>query len=179
MLAIAALGLAVNVAAFFVLHGGDRDNLNMRGAILHVIGDLLGSVAALIAAGVIIVTGWYPIDPILSALVAVILFRSAWGLVREAGAVLLEGVPERLDRDLIANDIEVGVAGVREVHHMHVWSLDGSRNMATLHARLDREADAFGAVTAIKRRLASRHGIGHATVEIEYDACADEDGHGH
>lgn len=179
MLAIALAGLAINVAAFFVLHGGDRDNLNMRGALLHVIGDLLGSIAALVAAGVIIATGWYPIDPILSALVAVILFRSAWGLVREAGAVLLESVPVRLDRDRIASDIESGVAGVREVHHMHVWSMDGSRHMATLHARLDRQADAFRTVVAIKHRLASRHGIGHATVEVEYDACADEDGHGH
>ncbi|MDP3895069.1 MAG: cation diffusion facilitator family transporter [Mesorhizobium sp.] len=173
MLAIAGVGLAVNIAAFLVLHGGDRENLNMRGALLHVAGDLLGSVAALAAALVIILTGWYPIDPILSALVAVILFRSAWSLVRDAGHVLLEGVPARLDRDAVARDIEASVPHVVEVHHMHVWSLDGTRNMATLHACLSDGANATTAITAIKQRLATRHGIGHATVEAEYGVCAD------
>ncbi len=173
MLAVALAGLGINIAAFFVLHGGDRENLNMRGALLHVVGDLLGSVAALAAALIIIWTGWYPIDPILSALVAVILFRSAWSLMKEAGTVLLEGVPSRIDRDAVAKDIESGLKDVREVHHMHVWSMDGSRNIATLHACLNDGADAFGAVTAIKQRLASRHGIGHATVEVEYGTCAD------
>ena len=180
MLAIALIGLAVNVAAFFVLHGGDRENLNMRGAILHVIGDLLGSVAALAAAAIILATGWYPIDPILSAFVAVILFRSAWSLVCEAGQVLLEGVPERMDRDSVARDIEASVPGVTGVHHMHVWSMDGSRNMATLHACLAEGTDAHGAITAIKQRLAASHGIGHATVEVEFGACADgEAAHSH
>ena len=126
-----------------MLHGGDRESLNMRGAILHVLGDLLGSVAAIVAALVILATGWTPIDPILSVLVAVlILFRSAWSLMREAGHLLLEGVPASLDRDGIARDIEANVAGVREVHHMHVWSLDGAKNMATLHACLAEGADA-------------------------------------
>ena len=180
MLVVALIGLGVNIAAFFVLHGGDRDSLNMRGALLHVMGDLLGSVAAIVAAVVILSTGWYPIDPILSAVVAVILFKSAWSLVREAGQVLLEGVPDRMDRDSIANDIAAKVPGVTEVHHMHVWSMDGSRNMATLHACLADGTDAFGAVTAIKQRLASAHGIGHATVEVEFGACADAaTGHQH
>jgi cobalt-zinc-cadmium efflux system protein len=173
MLVIALLGLAVNIAAFFVLHGGDRESLNMRGAVLHVLGDLLGSVAALVAAVVIITTGWTLIDPILSALVAVLLFRSSWSLMRESGHLLLEGVPANLDRDRIATDIETNVAGVREIHHMHVWSLDGAKNMATLHACLADGVDAHGAVRAIKERLAQSHGIDHATVEPEYGECAD------
>ena len=173
MLVIALLGLAVNIAAFFVLHGGDRESLNMRGAVLHVLGDLLGSVAALVAAVVIITTGWTLIDPILSALVAVLLFRSSWSLMRESGYLLLEGVPANLDRDRIATDIETNVAGVREIHHMHVWSLDGAKNMATLHACLADGVDAHGAVRAIKERLAKSHGIDHATVEPEYGQCAD------
>jgi cobalt-zinc-cadmium efflux system protein len=173
MLVIAGIGLVVNIAAFLVLHGGDRESLNMRGAILHVVGDLLGSVAALVAAVVILMTGWMLIDPILSALVAVLLFKSAWSLVREAGHLLLEGVPTSLDRDSIARDIERNVSGVREVHHMHVWSLDGSKNMATLHACLSDGADTHAAVVAIKRRLEKKHGIAHATVEPEYAECAD------
>ncbi|MDN2580555.1 cation diffusion facilitator family transporter [Aquibium sp. ELW1220] len=181
MLAIALIGLAVNIGAFLVLHGGDRQDLNMRGALLHVIGDLLGSVAALAAAGVILATGWYPIDPILSVLVALLLFRSAYGLVRDAGHVLLEGSPVGIDRDGVARDLVASVAQLRDVHHMHVWSLDGTRNVATLHARLVPGADPHAAIGAIKRRLATTHGIGHATVEPEFDCCADShhEEHGH
>lgn len=180
MLIIALIGLAINITAFFVLNGGDRDHLNMRGAILHVLGDLLGSVAAIVAALVILWTGWYPIDPILSVLVALLLFRSAYALVRESGALLLEGAPSTLDRDAIARDIEANVENVREVHHMHVWSLDGAKNMATLHACLKDGADPYAVVGAIKRRLASNHGISHATVEPEFGTCADKhDDHSH
>jgi cobalt-zinc-cadmium efflux system protein len=173
MLVIAVLGLMVNIAGFFVLRGGDRQSLNMRGAILHVLGDLLGSVAVLVAAAVILATGWTLIDPILSVLVAILLFYSASALVMESSHLLLEGVPGGLDRDRIARDIESHVAGVREVHHMHVWSLDGTRNMATLHACLAKGVDAYAAIRVIKERLARNHGIDHATVEPEFGRCAD------
>ena len=147
MLVIAGLGLVVNIVTFFVLHGGDRESLNMRGAILHVLGDLLGSVAALIAAVVIIYTGWMPIDPILSALVAVILFRSAWSLVRESGNLLLEGVPESMDRDSIARDIEAQRCRRQR-----------SASHACLVARRDEEhGDAARLPQRRRRRLRRRH----------------------
>ena len=173
MLVIAVLGLLVNIGAFLLLHGGDRRSLNMRGAALHVMGDLLGSVAVLVAACVILATGWTLIDPILSVLVALLLFYSASALIRESGHLLLEGVPGNLDRDGIARDIETHVAGVLEIHHMHIWSLDGARNFATLHACLVAGADAHGVIRAIKKRLALNHGIDHATVEPEFGQCAD------
>lgn len=179
MLLIAVTGLAVNIAAFFVLNGGNRNSLNMRGVILHVLGDLLGSVAAIAAAGVILMTGWTPIDPILSVLVALLLFRSAWSLMREAGSLLLEGVPRHIDRDAVAADLMASVPNLVDVHHMHVWSLDGEKNMATLHARIADGADAFVAVAAIKKRMASTHGIGHVTVEPEFGECADQGDHDH
>jgi cobalt-zinc-cadmium efflux system protein len=179
MLGIAIAGLAINIIGFVVLSGGDRSSLNMRGAILHVLGDLLGSAAAIAAAIVILATGWTPIDPILSVLVALLILSTAWRLMREAAHVLLEGAPASLDRDGIARDIEANVHGVREVHHMHVWSLDGSKTMATLHACLDEGVDAHAAVSAIKQRLAASHGISHATVEPEYGRCADADDHDH
>lgn len=173
MLWVAAAGLCVNIAAFFVLHGGDRESLNMRGAIVHVLGDLLGSVAAITAALIILTTGWTAADPILSVLVALLIVSTAWRLMRDAAHVLLEGTPPGLDRDGIARDIVAHVADVREVHHMHVWSLDGSKTMATLHACLVDGADTQNAVSAIKTRLARQHGIGHATVEPEFGRCAD------
>lgn len=173
MLVVAIAGLAVNIAGFLVLQGGDRESLNMRGALLHVLGDMLGSAAAIAAALVILATGWTPIDPILSVLVAVLILSTAWKLMKEAAHVLLEGVPRNLDRDCIARDLEASVTGVREIHHMHVWSLDGTRTMATLHACLAEGTSPHGAVSAIKARLATRHGIEHATVEPEYGQCAD------
>lgn len=173
MLVIACLGLLVNIAGYVVLHGGDRTSLNMRGALLHVLGDMLGSAAAIAAALIILATGWTAIDPILSVLVALLILSTAWSLMKEAAHVLLEGVPGRLDRDGILRDLSETVEGVREIHHMHVWSIDGSRNIATLHACLEEGTDPHRAVTAIKMRLAARHNIEHATVEPEFEQCAD------
>jgi cobalt-zinc-cadmium efflux system protein len=173
MLAIAGIGLVVNLAALEILRRGDRENLNVRGAALHVLGDLLGSAAAIVAALVILATGWMPIDPILSVFVAVLILSTAWSLVRDAGHVLLEGTPDRMDRDQIVADMTGHFPEVREIHHMHVWSLDGSRNVATLHARLKQGADVHRVVVAMKRRLAEKHGIGHATIETEFGECTD------
>lgn len=173
MLWVATAGLCVNVASFLVLHGGDRESLNMRGAILHVMGDLLGSVAAIAAALIILATGWTPADPILSVLVALLILGTAWRLMRDAAHVLLEGAPPELDRDGIARDLVKNVANVREVHHIHVWTLDGSRTMATMHACLTEGADANIAVRAVKARLAAKFSITHTTVEPEYGHCAD------
>ena len=97
MLWIAAAGLGVNVLSFLVLRSGDRDNLNIRAAVLHVVGDLLGSVAAVVAAIVILMTGWTPIDPLLSIVVALIIVRSAWRVVADSGHILLEGSPAGVD----------------------------------------------------------------------------------
>ena len=173
MLVVAVLGLLVNIASFLILNGGDRESLNMRGAILHVMGDLLGSAAAIVAALVILATGWTPIDPILSVVVSLLILSTAWSLMRAAAHVLLEGAPPELDRDVIARDIEASVKGVRQVHHVHVWSIDGSNTMATLHACLREGVDPHRAVGAIKKRLATQHGIAHVTVEPEFGLCAD------
>jgi cobalt-zinc-cadmium efflux system protein len=177
MMLVAVAGLVVNVAGFLILRGGDHASLNMRGAILHVLGDLLGSAAAIVAALVILATGWMPIDPILSVFVAVLILSTAWSLVRDAGHVLLEGAPESMDRDHIVADMTGHFAEVREIHHMHVWSLDGSRNVATLHACLRQGADVHRVVVAMKRRLADKHGIGHATIETEFGECTDLSAH--
>jgi cobalt-zinc-cadmium efflux system protein len=175
MLAIALAGLLVNLIVFAVLHGGDRESLNLRGAILHVVGDLLGSVAAILAAAIILLTGWLPADPLLSVLVALLLVGSAWRLMRESGMILLEASPGHVDRNEVALDLERNTQGVADVHHMHVWTLDGRQLMATLHARLQPGADAEAAIAAIKSRLAQAHNIGHATVEVETgQACPDE-----
>jgi cobalt-zinc-cadmium efflux system protein len=173
MLWVAVAGLVVNVLAFLALHGGDRGNLNMRAAMLHVMGDLLGSVAAILAAGVIMWTEWTPIDPILSVLVSAIILRSAWSVTAESAHILLEGAPERLDSRAVADDLIAAVPGVAEVHHVHAWSITEERPVVTLHARLDGTHTPEGAAFAIKQRLRERFGVRHATVEIEFERCAD------
>ncbi len=174
LLIIAALGLAVNVAVFWILHGGDRENLNIRGATLHGLGDLLGSVAALIAGLVIVLTGWTPIDPLLSILIALILLRSAWRLVVKSGHILLEGAPEGLDVQNIGPDLIETLRDVEEVHHVHTWSLTQERKLVTLHARVPQNSQPDHITAQIKARLRERFDARHATVEIEFDNCADD-----
>lgn len=166
MLAIAVAGLLVNLLVFYVLSTGDRGNLNIRGAILHVLGDLLGSVAAIVAALVVMWTGWLPIDPILSVLVAVLVLRSAWLVARDAMHILLEGTPAGLDPEAIRADLIETVDGVRDLGHIHAWSISQERPMITMSVRLHEGAAAARTVSAIKRRLRERFGVGHATVEV-------------
>jgi cobalt-zinc-cadmium efflux system protein len=174
MLAVAGAGLLVNIAAFWVLSRGDRGNLNLRGALLHVLGDLLGSVAAMAAAVVILATGWTPIDPLLSVLVACLILRSAWSVVRDSAHILLEGTPAGFDAAAIAEDLRRTVPGVAEVRHLHAWSITEARPMVTLEAVAARGGDPEETRRRIKARLAEAFGFDHATVEILTEAPADE-----
>ena len=174
MLVVAAAGLVVNLIAFAVLHGGDRENLNIRGAAVHVAGDLLGSVAAIVAALVIIYTGWTPIDPILSVAVAMLILRSAWILVKRSAHVLLEGAPEWLDTKIMQDRIVGQVPVVSSIHHVHVWGMTPQDLMLTMHVRLEKEpGNPTECIRQIKEVLRAEYGIGHSTIEIETDDCAD------
>jgi cobalt-zinc-cadmium efflux system protein len=174
MLLVAAIGLVVNLVSFLVLHGGDRENLNIRGAAIHVAGDLLGSVAAIIAALVIIYTGWTPIDPLLSVAVALLILRSAWVLVKRSAHVLLEGAPEWLDLDSMQERIISKVPTVIGIHHVHVWGLTPQDLMLTMHVRLQgAPTNPTECIRHIKAVLKDEYGIGHTTVEIETEDCAD------
>jgi cobalt-zinc-cadmium efflux system protein len=165
MLLVAAAGLVVNIFAFWVLSRGDRGNLNLRAALLHVAGDLLGSAGAIAAALVILATGWIPIDPILSVLVSILILRSAWFVVKESAHILLEGTPAGFDARAVAADLAAHVDGVREIRHLHAWSITESRPMVTLEAVVAEGADPDAARRAIKARLAEEFGVDHATVE--------------
>jgi cobalt-zinc-cadmium efflux system protein len=173
MLAVAVGGLLVNIVAFFVLHGGDKEDLNMRGALLHVLGDLLGSVAAIAASLVILTTGWTPIDPILSVLVSVLILGNAYKLIRDSGHILLEGAPKGVAAPAVGEHLQASVAGVVDVHHFHVWAITPKVRAATLHVRIAENVDPTATVRAVKRALAERFDIDHATIEIESGPCAD------
>ena len=166
MLWVAVGGLAVNVAAFLVLSRAGGDNLNVRAAALHVLGDLLGSVGAVGAALVILFTGWTPIDPILSALVVLLILRSAGAVIRESGHILLEGAPAGFDARAVAADLEAAVPGVARAHHLHAWSITQERPMATLEVDLAPGADADAVRRGVKERMRERTGMAHVTVEV-------------
>jgi len=179
MLVIAVIGLLVNVIAFLVLHGAERDNLNVKGAMLHVVGDLLGSAGAIVAALVILWAGWEPIDPLLSVLVTLLILRSAWFLVRESSHILLEATPRNLDIEAMKRDLTANIDGLVLVHHVHAWSLTQDRPMVTLHARVNDIACAQDISSAIKSRLRAHYGMDHVTVEVEPDlSAASADGAG-
>lgn len=174
MLAVATAGLVVNLISFIVLHGGDRDNLNIRGAALHVAGDLLGSVAAIAAALVILSTGWMAIDPILSVAVAMLILRSAWMLVKRSSHVLLEGAPEWLDLDAMQEKVVTRVPTVTSIHHVHVWGLTPQDLMLTMHVCMAVQPDnPTEVIRGVKNVLQDEYGIGHSTIEIETEDCAD------
>ncbi len=173
MLVVAAAGLVVNLISFAVLHSGDQDNLNIRGAALHVAGDLLGSVAAIVAALVIIYTGWLLIDPILSVAVAALILKSAWSLVKRSAHILLEGAPEWLDVPMMQDRIVAGVPGVSEIHHVHIWGLTPQELMLTMHMGVVDNANQADVIRDAKRFLKNEYGIGHATIEVDVDGCSD------
>jgi len=177
MLAVAIVGLLVNVAGFFLLRRGDRDNVNMRGALLHVLGDLLGSAAAIAAAVVILLTGWTPIDPILSVLVALLILKSAYGLARNSGHILMEGTPAGIEPELVRSDLLNAVPGVLDVHHVHAWSLTAERKLVTLHLQLDATANPARVLPLVKARLRERFGLDHCTVQVDPpEICPGEQG---
>jgi len=178
MLWVALAGLIVNILAFWILSRGDKENLNMRAASLHVAGDLLGSIAAVVASLVIITTGWMPIDPLLSILVALIIVRSAVRVVSDAGHILLEGAPSGFDVEGLSQRICASLEYVVDIHHVHAWSISQERPMVTLHADIAPGIESTRAVREIKHLLAEHFDITHATVEVECGACGD-DAHAH
>ncbi len=173
MLIIASLGLFVNIAALLIISRANRNNLNVRGARLHVIGDLLASLAAIAAAGIIMETGWTIADPILSLVIVAIILRNAWPIMKESAHILLEGSPAFLDPEKIGKDLTDHVDGVTDVHHVHSWSITQARTVVTLHATVEESVSPDSVLLAIKERLKDKFGVDHATVEIEFGSCAD------
>jgi len=174
MAVIATLGLVVNLVVLAILRSGRVTNLNVRGAALHVMGDVLGSLAAIGASAVILTTGWMPIDPLLSVFVALLILRAAWGLVRESGHILLEGTPENVDPEEVGRRLEAAIPPIAEVHHVHIWSLTGERPVLTLHAVLEEDADHDEALHRIHGALEELFGVSHSTIQIEYRDCPDD-----
>ena len=175
MLWVAVAGMFVNIIILFVLHRGDSRSVNIRGAMLHVLSDLLSSAAVIVAALAIQATGLKIFDIVATMLVSLLIIRSAKDILMESGHILLEGKPPTLKLDEVASAIKEAVPEVIELHHLHAWSLSGEDLIITLHARLvegtSRSDDDI--LRAIKVVLHERFHIEHSTVQLERTACAD------
>ena len=169
MLWVAVGGLIVNLAAFSILHGGDRNDINLSSALWHVAGDLLGSVAAILAAVIILYTNWYPIDPLLSILVAVLVFVAGIGITRRAGHILLQGAPAGLTPQTIRAALVGEVDGVKETNHIHAWTLTEDKPMVTLDVTAEPGMCPERLRRAVKQRLEDHLDVHHVTVEIRSD----------
>lgn len=166
MLIVAIIGLIVNLAGAYVLWSGNRNDGNLRGALLHVVGDLLGSVGAIAAAIGIMLTGWTLLDPILSVLVAVLVVRSAWGLVSDSIRVLLQATPKGVDAQQAERQI-AGLEGVAEAGHFHAWVLTDDTSIATVHVTPAPGCDPLSLPARVSDWLRQRYAIDHVTVQVD------------
>ncbi|WBU53704.1 cation diffusion facilitator family transporter [Paracoccus sp. SCSIO 75233] len=172
MMAVAVAGLLVNILVLWILSRGDKDHVNIQGASLHVMGDLLGSVGAILAAIIIWFTGWTPADPILSVFVSLLILRSAWALMKNALNILLEGTPKGAEPAEIRAYLTSNVPGLAAVEHIHVWSITSGKVMATMHVRPENPGEARAVVEAVERALNDEFDIAHATVAISWEGAA-------
>ena len=165
VIGVAAVGLAVNLLVAWVLSRGEA-TLNSRAALLHVLGDALGSVAAITAGVVIVATGWSPIDPLLSLLVALLILVSALRLLREVVHVLMEGVPVHVRLDAVGHDL-AKLDGVLRVHDLHVWTLSSGTIALSAHLEIRELADWPDILDAARQAMDMGHGIHHVTLQPE------------
>jgi cobalt-zinc-cadmium efflux system protein len=177
MLGVAVAGLIINVISAMVLHRSSQTNMNVRGAYLHVLGDLLGSVGTVVAAIVIRYTGWLLADPVASFLTTALIIRGAWVLVRESVDILLEGVPKHIDLGAVRAQLEA-IPGVESVHDLHVWSVTPRMVAMSAHA-IVRDASTQQHVLEHVHDAMALFGIAHITVQIEQSEMGVREAHVH
>ena len=170
MLVVALVGLLVNVLAATILIRSGRESLNVEAALRHVVADLLGSGAVLVAALVIVTTGWTLVDPLVSIGIAFLIVASAWGVLRDSTSILMEATPSGIDAEAVAAAI-VDVEGVTSVHDLHVWRITSGFDALAAHVLVGRGEDCHGLRREIEVALQDRFGITHTTLQVDHDAA--------
>lgn len=166
MLGVAVAGLVVNLIAIKLLHAHQHDSVNMKAAYLEVIADLAGSVGVLVAALIIMFTGWDVVDPIISALIGLLILPRTWMLLSEATNVLMEGTPQHIDVDDLRTRLR-GVEGVIDVHDMHVWSITSGLDAMSSHISVNPGTAAKSVLSEVTRIARTEFGIQHTTIQID------------
>ena len=166
MLVVALVGLAINLVSMRLLHAGAQTSLNLRGAYLEVLGDLLGSIAVIAAALVISLTGWTPIDPIASVVIAGLILPRTWTLLREAVDILLQATPRGVKLEEVRQHV-LRARGVVDIHDLHAWTLTSGQNVVSLHAVMERDADPAAVLDELCACLTDDFDMEHSTIQLE------------
>lgn len=168
MLVVAALGLGVNLAAGFILYGSREESLNVRGAFLHVLGDALGSVGAVAAGTIMLLTGWYLADPIVSIFIGALILYTSWELIKESVDILMQCVPRGIDVGEVQSTMEK-VGGVIKVHDLHVWAVTSGVFTLSAHAVIVPDGNPHLILDKIEAELKTRFSIEHTTLQLEME----------
>jgi cobalt-zinc-cadmium efflux system protein len=169
MMIVAILGLVVNLVAAAILHSGHHHNLNMRGAFLHVVSDAIGSVGAIAAGAIMLTTGWYLADPLISIFISALILFSSWSLVKDSLSVLMQAVPKGIRLQEVRETIEA-VEGVNEVHDLHVWAVTSDIFTLSAHAVVETGGDFHEVLNGIEDTLKARFNIEHVTIQLETES---------
>lgn len=169
MIIVAAVGLAVNIAAGMILHGSHHDNLNLRGAYLHVVSDAVGSVGAIFAGLVMLGTGWYLADPLISIFIGILILYSSWSLIKDSLSILMQSVPKGIRLEEVKQTIEA-VEGVVKVHDLHIWAVTSGIYTLSAHAVVDNGEDFHQVLNGIEDTLRGRFRIEHTTIQLETES---------
>jgi cobalt-zinc-cadmium efflux system protein len=172
MLIVAVTGLIANIVTARLLYDSRHENLNLRGAFLHVLGDTLGSIGAIIAGFFMVMRQWYLADPVVSTMVGALVLVGAWRLVDESVDILLEGTPRHLNASQILNDLN-GMQGVASIHDLHVWSIASEITAMSCHLILKANEDANRALSEASRLMSEKYGIEHTTIQMEFEDWED------
>ena len=175
MMVVAVIGLIVNIAGMIILQRSAGENLNMQGALRHVLADLLGSVGVIVAAIVIIVTGWSYADPIISVFIGVLVIFSSWKLLRDSVSILLESSPPGIDAEEVGNKM-AGVEGVEEVHDLHIWMVTSGFPALAAHVLVGADEDCHERRRELEGLIAEEFDIDHTTLQVDHVGDHSSDG---
>jgi len=171
MMAIAAVGLLANLASAWALmrQGDVKNNVNVRSAYLHVLGDALGSVGAIVAGVVMLAFDWYAADPIISVFVSLLILKSAWGIIQHTVHVLMEGTPSSIDQAEVKESL-MAIDGVKDVHDLHIWTITSGFDSLSCHVLVEDGKDCQGVLQNAIRLIEQKYGIEHTTIQVESSA---------
>jgi len=173
MLGIASIGFLANVTGAFMLSKGSRENLNVRGAFLHIISDALSSVGVILGGLIIVYTKFYLVDPIIGLIIGLLIVRGGWGLVRESVDILLEATPKDINLQKVIDALKKEIKGIRDVHDIHIWTITSGLRALSAHVLVeDTLVSECGEISKkVKNILREKFSIHHATLEFECESC--------
>jgi cobalt-zinc-cadmium efflux system protein len=172
ILLVASIGLVANLAGIFLLHRESRSSLNVKAAFWHIVGDTMSSVGVIIAGVIILVTGWYVVDPIIAVIIGLVILWGAFRIVREAADILLESVPKHIDLAKVAAGVRA-IPGVRDLHDIHIWTITSGIYAISAHLSIEDQtvSQSTEIVSAVNQLLAKDFNITHITLQLECESC--------